>query len=253
MTETWNALPPVSVVVPVLDEQDNVEPLYREIRSALGPVTEHEIIFVDDGSRDATPDRLRRLAEEPESRLRVVRHPRPFGQSAAVRSGVLAARHAWIATLDGDRQNDPQDLVDMLQRAAARGPGAPQVLFIGHRVNRRDSGMKRFASRFANGLRSRLLRDGTPDTGCGIKLFPRDLFLRLPYFDHMHRFLPALVQREGGEAVSVPVHHRAREEGRSKYGIIDRALAGAWDLLGVAWLISRSPRDYNAREVKPGE
>ncbi len=253
MSSDHAPLPAVSVVVPVLDEQENVEPLYREIRAALDPVTDHEIIFVDDGSDDATPARLQALAAEPDSRLRVVRHPRRFGQSAALRSGIMAARKSWIATLDGDRQNDPADLLDMLKRAAARAPDARPVLFIGHRVHRKDSGLKRFASRFANALRGRLLKDGTPDTGCGIKLFPRDLFLRLPYFNHMHRFLPALVQREGGEAVSVPVHHRARAEGRSKYGIIDRGLAGAWDLLGVAWLISRSPRDYSAREIKPGE
>ena len=240
---------PVTVVVPVLDEQDNVVPLYREVRAALDPVADYEIIFVDDGSTDETAARLAGLAREPGSRLRVIRHDERFGQSAGLRTGILAAGRPWIATLDGDGQNDPADLPEMIRRAAQRPPSAPPVLFIGHRTRRRDSWMKRFASRFANGLRSRMLRDGTPDTGCGIKLFPRELFLRLPYFNHMHRFLPALVQREGGEAISVPVRHRPRERGASKYGVIDRAIAGAWDLLGVSWLIRRFPKRYGSRET----
>lgn len=243
----------VSVVVPVLNEEDNVVPLYREIRAALDGRADYEVVFVDDASTDATPARLAALASEPEARLRVIRHGERYGQSAALRTGISAARWPWIATLDGDGQNDPADLPGMLGLAAGRGPAEPPVLYIGHRTERKDSGMKRFASRFANGLRARLLRDGTPDTGCGIKLFPRELFLRLPYFDHMHRFLPALTQREGGEAISVPVHHRPRQRGSSKYGVIDRAVAGAWDLLGVFWLIRRFPRRYRAREVAPGE
>jgi len=242
---------PLSVVIPVLNEEENVEPLYRETCAALDPVADYEVIFVDDASTDGTPERLAALAAEPGSRLRILRHATRCGQSAALRTGILAARSAWIATLDGDRQNDPADLPGMIELARGRDADAPPVLFIGHRTRRRDSGMKRLASRFANGLRSRMLRDGTPDTGCGIKLFPRDLYLRLPYFNHMHRFLPALVQREGGEAVSVPVRHRPREKGVSKYGIVDRALAGAWDLLGVAWLVNRFPRDFRAEEKTP--
>ena len=243
---------PLSVVIPVLDEEDNVEPLYREACAALDPIADYEVIFVDDASTDGTPDRLAALASEPGSHVRILRHATRCGQSAGLRTGIRAARHAWIATLDGDGQNDPADLPGMIERAGARDARARPVLFIGHRTQRRDSGMKRFASRFANALRSAMLRDGTPDTGCGIKLFPRDLFLRLPYFNHMHRFLPALVQREGAEAISVPVRHRPREKGVSKYGIVDRAIAGAWDLMGVAWLIRRFPKDFRAEEKTPG-
>ena len=242
---------PLSVVVPVLNEEDNVGPLYREIRAALDGLADFEVVFVDDASTDATPARLAALAGEPDSRVRVIRHAARYGQSAGLRTGIRAARHPWIATLDGDGQNDPADLRNMIALAAARDPAAVPVLYIGHRVDRKDSGMKRFASRFANGLRSRMLRDGTPDTGCGIKLFPRALFLALPYFDHMHRFLPALAQREGGESVSVPVRHRPRERGASKYGVVDRAIAGAWDLLGVFWLVRRFPARYRAREIPP--
>ena len=242
---------PLSVVIPVLNEEENVEPLYRETCAALDPLADYEVIFVDDASTDGTPERLAALAAEAGSRVRILRHASRYGQSAGLRTGIRAARHAWIATLDGDGQNDPADLAGMIELAGARDPQAPPVLYIGHRTRRRDSGIKRFASRFANGLRSRMLRVGTPDTGCGIKLFPRELFLRLPYFDHVHRFLPALVQREGGEAVSVPVRHRPRETGVSKYGIVDRALAGAWDLLGVAWLIHRFPKNLRAEEKTP--
>ena len=229
----------LSVVVPVHNEEDNIAPLVAEILAALRGRIDFEIVYVDDTSRDATLARLRELqATTPE--LRVVRHLTNAGQSTAVRNGVKAARAPWIATLDGDGQNDPADIPKLI---AARDAAAPGVkLFAGWRVERRDSGSKRWASRWANAIRARMLRDDTPDTGCGIKLFERAVFLDLPYFDHMHRYLPALVQRAGWKTVSVPVAHRPRTTGVSKYNNLGRALVGIRDLRGVAWLIARSKR-----------
>ncbi|HZH43167.1 MAG TPA: glycosyltransferase family 2 protein [Lysobacter sp.] len=228
---------PLSVVVPVFNEQDNVAPLVREIVAALRGVTAFEIVYVDDCSKDGTLAALQALKREvPE--LRVVRHLRQSGQSTAIRTGVKAARGAWVATLDGDGQNDPADIPRLL---AARDAASPQVrLFAGWRVQRKDSGSKRWASKVANAIRARMLRDATPDTGCGIKLFEREVFLDLPYFDHMHRYLPALFQRAGWKTVSVPVNHRPRGTGVSKYNNLNRALVGIRDLRGVAWLIKRS-------------
>ncbi len=229
--------PALSVVVPVFNEQDNVAPLVGEIVQALRGVVPFEIVYVDDSSRDGTLAALSALkATTPE--LRVLRHTKQSGQSTAIRTGVVASRGKWIATLDGDGQNDPADIPRLL---AARDAAAPGVkLFAGWRVNRQDSGSKRWASKFANALRSRLLRDDTPDPGCGTKLFDRAVFLDLPYFDHMHRYLPALVKRAGWRAVSVPVHHRGRTSGVSKYTNLGRAWVGLTDLRGVAWLIRRS-------------
>jgi dolichol-phosphate mannosyltransferase len=220
----------------VFNERDNVAPLVHEITAALRDVIPFEIVYVDDHSRDDTLQVLQALkAEVPE--LRVIHHVSQSGQSTAVRSGVKAARGQWIATLDGDGQNDPADIPKLL---AQRAGADPQIkLFAGWRVDRRDSGSKRWASRWANAIRSRMLRDDTPDTGCGIKLFERAAFLDLPYFDHMHRYLPALMQRAGWKTVSVPVNHRARSSGVSKYNNLNRALVGISDLRGVAWLIKR--------------
>jgi dolichol-phosphate mannosyltransferase len=231
--------PQLSVVVPVFNEQDNVGPLLREVVAALRGHVEFEAIFVDDNSKDGTLAALRALkAEVPE--LRVLHHVKQSGQSTAIRTGVRHARAPWVATLDGDGQNDPADIPKLL---AARDTAAPQIrLFAGWRVNRQDSGSKRWASKWANAIRARMLRDDTPDTGCGIKLFERDAFLDLPYFDHMHRYLPALMQRAGWQTVSVPVNHRARSTGVSKYNNLNRALVGIRDLMGVAWLIVRSKR-----------
>ncbi|TWH99938.1 dolichol-phosphate mannosyltransferase [Luteimonas cucumeris] len=231
--------PQLSVVVPVFNEQDNVAPLVNEITAALRGVTSFEIVYVDDHSRDDTPAVLQRLkAEVPE--LRVLRHVSQSGQSTAVRNGIKAARGAWIATLDGDGQNDPADIPKLLAARAAATPDTK--LFAGWRVNRQDSGSKRWASKWANAIRARMLRDDTPDTGCGIKLFEREAFLDLPYFDHMHRYLPALMQRAGWKTVSVPVNHRHRTTGVSKYNNLNRALVGISDLRGVAWLIRRGKR-----------
>jgi dolichol-phosphate mannosyltransferase len=227
---------PLSVVVPVFNEQDNIAPLVQEIRAALRGVTAFEIVFVDDGSTDGSVEVLRTLkAQVPE--LRVVRHHVNSGQSTAIRTGVKAARGAWIATLDGDGQNDPADIPKLLaQRDAA---AADVKMFAGWRVNRRDSGSKRWASKIANAIRARMLRDATPDTGCGTKLFEREAFLDLPFFNHMHRYLPALMQRAGWKTVCVPVNHRPRASGVSKYDNLQRALVGLSDLRGVAWLIRR--------------
>lgn len=231
--------PSLSVVVPVFNERDNVAPLVGEITAALRGRIEFEVVYVDDHSRDDTLAVLSALkADVPE--LRVLQHQAQSGQSCAVRSGVKAARGTWIATLDGDGQNDPADIPKLL---AARDAAEPAVkLFAGWRVQRQDSGSKRWASKWANAIRRRMLRDDTPDTGCGIKLFEREAFLDLPYFDHMHRYLPALMQRAGWKTVSVPVNHRARSSGVSKYNNLGRALVGIRDLRGVAWLIARSHR-----------
>ena len=236
--------PHLSVVVPVFNEQDNVAPLVHEIVAALRGVTaastglgtSFEIVYVDDGSTDGTLAALRALkAQVPE--LRVIRHLTQSGQSTAIRNGVKAARGTWIATLDGDGQNDPADIPKLL---AQRANAAPDIkLFAGWRVHRQDTGSKRWASKWANAIRRRMLRDDTPDTGCGTKLFEREAFLDLPHFNHMHRYLPALMQRAGWKTLSVPVNHRARSTGVSKYTNLNRALVGISDLCGVAWLIKR--------------
>jgi dolichol-phosphate mannosyltransferase len=227
------------VVVPVHDERDNIDPLIDEIVAALRGRFAFEIVYVDDCSRDDTLERLKAArARAPE--LRILRHVSQSGQSTAVRNGVKAARGAWIATLDGDGQNDPADIPKLV---AARDAGAADVkLYAGWRTTRRDTFSKRIASRIANRVRAWLLRDATPDTACGIKLFERDAYLDLPYFDHMHRFLPALMQRAGWRTVSVPVAHRHRTRGVSKYGNWQRLKVGIVDLRGVAWLIRRAKR-----------
>jgi dolichol-phosphate mannosyltransferase len=228
----------LSVVVPVHNERDNVAPLLMEIEAALTPLgLAWEALFVDDASRDDTLAVLRALRRD-HPHLRVLHHRAQSGQSTAVRSGVKAARGRWIATLDGDGQNDPADIPKLL--SARDGGDARVKLYAGWRVQRKDSGSKRWASKIANAIRSRLLRDETPDTGCGLKLFERAVFLDLPYFDHMHRYLPALVKRAGWQSISVPVNHRERTAGKSKYGNLGRAWVGLKDLRGVAWLIQRS-------------
>jgi dolichol-phosphate mannosyltransferase len=227
----------LSVIVPVFNERDNIPPLLAEIAGALRGHVAFEVIYIDDDSSD---DSLAVLEAEraryPE--LRVLRHVTRSGQSTAVWHGVRAANAPWIATLDGDGQNDPADIPKLL---AARGAAAADVrLFAGWRTTRRDSFNKRISSRIANAVRSRMLRDATPDTGCGLKLFERETFLRLPYFDHMHRYLPALVKRAGFTCQSVPVGHRPRTAGVSKYGMLDRLWVGLADLRGVAWLMRRA-------------
>jgi dolichol-phosphate mannosyltransferase len=243
----------LSVVIPVKNEAGNIAPLVAELVAALDGLAAYEIVYVDDGSGDATAAEIRDLqAKLPQ--LRLIRHRASCGQSAAIRSGVKAARGRWIATLDGDGQNDPADIPALWQIARA-GSAAP-LLIAGQRARRRDTWSKRQASRLANFIRAGLLHDATPDTGCGLKLFPRVLFLDLPYFDHMHRFLPALVLRAGGSVRSVPVNHRPRQRGRSNYGNWDRLWVGIVDLLGVMWLHRRAARpalldETPAREPEP--
>jgi glycosyltransferase involved in cell wall biosynthesis len=231
-----DAPPEISVVVPVRDEEGAAGPLAREIAAAFAGVP-HEIIFVDDASRDATRARLMALKAELPS-LRVLAHAKNAGQSRAVRTGVLAARAPVIVTLDGDGQNDPADGPALVRRLLA-GPG-DLGLVGGRRVKRQDSAAKRMASRFGNGIRKRLLDDQADDTGCGLKAFRREAFLRLPYFDHMHRYLPALMLRERFTVAFEDVGHRARTTGASKYTNLGRLAVSASDLLGVLWLRRRA-------------
>lgn len=230
----------LSVVVPVKNEAENIVPLVREIHQALEGKVEFEVVYVDDGSDDTTPDVLRQAkAEFP--RLRVVRHRFSCGQSQAVATGVKAAKGTLIATLDGDGQNDPADIPNLLERYRAEPDATRDKLLIaGWRAKRQDTASRRWASKAANWIRASLLGDDTPDTGCGTKLFARALFLDLPRFDHMHRYLPALVLRAGGTVESVKVNHRPRERGASKYSNFRRALVGVPDLVGVMWLMRRS-------------
>ena len=231
--------PQLSVVVPVRDEAGNLAALTAEIHAALGALTTYEIILVDDGSQDATPAELLSLAGD---RVRVITHTKSCGQSQAIVTGAAAARGAWIATLDGDGQNDPADLARLLRERDEAGTKADRTLFIGRRDTRRDSLDRRIASRLANKIRGFLLGDATPDSGCGIKVLSRELFMALPRFDALHRFMPALVLRAGGHVLSVPVAHRARARGVSKYTIWRRGLIGVVDLAGVFWLMRRDTR-----------
>ena len=243
--------PTLSVVVPVRNEAENVLPLIEEIFAALDGGAPFEVIYVDDGSDDETADRLR----EARSRfpaLGVVTHKESCGQSAAVRTGVDVARGEWIVTLDGDGQNDPADIPDLLRIALGNTANAPDLV-AGIRTKRQDSWFKRFMSRVANTIRRSLLRDNVSDTGCGLKAIHRSLFLRLPYFDHMHRYLPALVLRAGGRVESVPVGHRPRTRGRSKYGLHNRLWVGIVDLFGVMWLIRRHKAPVITAQEGPDE
>jgi dolichol-phosphate mannosyltransferase len=238
--------PAVSIVVPVRNEQDNIVPLIAEIAAALDGRWAYEIIYVNDGSTDATTERL---AQERRIRpnLREIRHAASCGQSAAVRTGIRAARGGIVATLDGDGQNNPAFLPDLI--GAIEQGGAKVGLAAGQRVGRKDTGFKKFQSRVANGARNAILRDGTRDTGCGLKALRRDVFLALPYFDGLHRFLPALVRREGFDIVYVDVTDRPRRSGVSNYGFFDRLWIGIMDLAGVWWLIRRKKSTPVATEV----
>lgn len=232
--------PGISVVIPFFNEGGNVLPLAREVFAALGG-EDFELVMVDDASTDATLAEMHQARAELGSRIRVVRHRCRAGQSTALVTGVRAARFPWVASLDGDGQNDPADIPRMLARL--RGPGLPArvELVIGdRRAGRRDHWLRRASSRVANAARNALLHDGVPDSGCGLKLLHRDAFLALPYFDHMHRFLPVLVRQGGGQVLSVPVNHRPRLRGQSKYGVANRLFVGIVDLFGVAWLGRRN-------------
>ena len=231
-------IPDISVVVPVHDEEGAAGPLAREIAAAFAGRS-YEIVFVDDASRDGTLAELRSLMAELPT-LRVLSHGSNAGQSRAVRTGVLAARGPIVVTLDGDGQNPPADAPKLADALIAASPNV--ALVGGVRQKRQDSEAKLWASRWANRIRKRLLGDDADDTGCGLKAFRRDAFLRLPYFDHVHRYLPALMIREGYENLYLPIQHRHRETGRSKYTNWGRLVASLSDLLGVMWLKSRSRR-----------
>jgi glycosyltransferase involved in cell wall biosynthesis len=236
----------VSIVVPVRNEAENVAPLVAEIAAAIEGRWIFEIIYVNDGSTDATAERLA-AAMGKRANLRQIRHATSSGQSAAIRSGVRAARGAIVATLDGDGQNNPAFLPELI--SAIEKGGERVGLAAGQRVGRKDTGFKKIQSRVANGVRSTILRDGTRDTGCGLKAFRREVFLTLPYFDGLHRFLPALVRREGYEIAYVDVIDRPRHSGVSNYGFFDRVWIGVMDLAGVWWLIRRKKPTPVATEV----
>ncbi len=229
----------ISIVIPAKNEIDNVKPLIHEIMAALDATTEFEIVYVDDGSSDGTLAELLRLVEGGNTRIRPARHKFSVGQSTAIMTGVRVARGELIVTMDADGQNDPADVPAMLSQAG-KFPAGADFCVAGFRKNRKDTRWKRFQSRVANRVRRKILDDDTPDTGCGLKVLPRETFLKLPYFDHMHRFIPALVRRMNGEIVVVEVNHRDRQAGISKYDMLGRLGVGIIDMFGVMWLQRRA-------------
>ena len=238
--------PRVSVIIPARNEAGNIAPVVSEIEAALGPLGPFEIVYVNDGSTDETSAQIAALSAT-RPWLRQLQHAQSCGQSAAVRSGVRAARAPVIITIDGDGQNDPSFMPAFLRALEAAGPGCGLVQ--GQRVGRKDTGFKRFQSRVANRVRGAILQDGTRDTGCGFKCFPREAYLALPYFDALHRFMPALVRREGYSLAHVDVIDRPRNAGVSNYGFFDRLWVGIMDLIGVRWLIRRRKRVPVVSEV----
>jgi dolichol-phosphate mannosyltransferase len=229
----------LSVVIPVFNEAACIRQLLEETCAQLADRLDYEVIVVDDGSTDSTAAVLADYRRQ-DAAVRVLRHHKCYGQSAALASGIRAARASWIATMDGDGQNDPADIMK-LYKAMEQSPDSV-MLVAGERRQRRDNWLRRFSSRIANRVRATLLDDDTIDTGCGLKLLQRAVFLSLPQFSHMHRFLPALVKRQGGEVLSVEVNHRPRQHGSSKYGVMNRLWVGIIDLFGVWWLKRRTLR-----------
>ncbi|GAW87160.1 conserved hypothetical protein [Bathymodiolus platifrons methanotrophic gill symbiont] len=229
----------ISIVIPAKDERENIQPLVDEIYAALTGQQDFEIIYIDDGSSDGTFEEIVRLKNAGRSELRALKHAQSVGQSTAVYSGIKAAKGELIITLDADGQNDPADIPAMLVKAQQFKPGE-HFCIAGYRKNRKDTSWYRFQSRLANKVRASLLGDGTPDTGCGLKIFPKATFLQLPYFDHMHRFIPALVCRLSGEIVVSEVKHRNRLAGVSKYNMWNRLWVGIVDMFGVMWLQRRA-------------
>ena len=229
----------ISIVIPVYNEEESIGELINEITQALASKYKHEIIVVDDGSVDKTVGVLSKIKQELPT-LRIIKHLQNSGQSTAIRTGVQYAKSAWITTLDGDGQNDPADIPNLYNELINNQDADPWLVVAGYRKKRKDTWLKRISSKYANGIRDKLLRDGTPDTGCGLKVFSRDSFLALPYFDHMHRYIPALFQRQGGKMVSIEVNHRHRTQGMSKYGFHNRLWVGIVDILGVRWLQNRA-------------
>ena len=245
--DSASASPRISVVTPVFNEEDNVTALAEEIAAALDG-RDYEMVFVDDASTDATRETLASLRER-FGRIRILSHHNNAGQSRAVRSGVIGARGDVVVTLDGDGQNDPADIPALVDQLTREGAGDKLAMVGGRRVKRQDSSWKRFGSRFGNGVRKSLLKDQADDTGCGLKAFRREAFLQLPYFDHMHRFLPALMLREGFEIEFADVNHRPRQHGVSKYTNLGRLKASIADLWGVMWLNSRARKVGGVSEL----
>lgn len=251
MSAVTPSSPFLSVVIPAKNEVDNLRPLIGEVRQALDGVHDYELIYVDDGSTDASWDTLKAVIAEGYDRLRVLRHERSTGQSFAVLTGARAARGQWLVVLDADGQNDPADIPGMVKRVLEDHEKDVRVVgVIGHRVNRRDDWVKRVSSKVANGFRNAMLKDGVPDVGCGLKAVRLDWYLRLPAFDHMHRYIPTLIQAQGGLMAVHPVNHRPRVAGVSKYGVWNRLWVGLVDVLGVWWL-KRRAKVAVIREVAP--
>lgn len=228
----------LSVVIPVYNEAENVQPLLEEVIAALDGRLEYEVLMVDDGSSDGTVERLAALKTR-HAVLRVFSHEGNIGQSGALLTGVRHARAEWVATLDGDGQNDPADIPALVAARDAYVGGGDLRMVAGWRAQRRDNWLRKLSSRVANTVRGFLLKDDTPDTGCGLKLFARATFMEIPHFDHMHRFLPALFRRNGAEIINQQVNHRPRTRGQSKYGVMNRLWVGIVDILGVIWLRRR--------------
>ncbi|MFC3913572.1 glycosyltransferase family 2 protein [Pseudaeromonas sharmana] len=241
MSQPATCQPTVSIVIPAKNEAENIVPLITEIRTAMDGQFEYELIYIDDGSTDATWSTLLQLQADGFDRLRLISHQQSVGQSMAILSGAWEARGEWLVVLDADGQNDPADIPGMLQSVQQRHALDARVWgVIGHRVNRRDDWVKRLSSKVANGFRDFMLNDGIPDTGCGLKAVRRERYLRLPSFNHMHRYIPTLIQAQGGLMLVHPVNHRPRMAGRSNYGVWNRLWVGLVDVLGVWWLKRRA-------------
>lgn len=230
---------PISIVIPMYNEVDNVEPFTNEIHDSLKDcVLSYEIIVVNDGSNDGTGERLNQLRQRIPT-LRPLHHDGNFGQSAATVTGIRHAKHPWIVTMDGDAQNDPHDIPLLLSELEKQPDRTQPMLIAGNRKKRNDSIVRKISSRIGNGVRNAMLKDDCMDTGCSLKLFSRDLFLTMPHFNHLHRFIPSLIKRSGGRIINVPVNHRPRTHGTSKYGVMNRLWVGIVDLFGVRWLMKR--------------
>lgn len=237
----------ISIVIPMYNEVDNVDPFVNEIHTSLKDcISQFEIIVVDDGSSDGTGAKLSQLSTTIPT-LRVLKHDGNFGQSAATLTGIRHAQHPWIVTMDGDAQNDPHDIPLLLTQLEQQTDPSQPLLIAGNRKKRNDSTLRKLSSRIGNGVRNAILKDDCMDTGCSLKLFSRDLFLQMPHFNHLHRFIPSLIKRAGGTIINVPVNHRPRTHGTSKYGVMNRLWVGIVDLFGVRWLMKRpcSPKLLN--------
>ena len=228
----------LSVVIPVFNEEESIGLLINEIEQSLQDIN-YELLIVDDYSNDNTLSVLGQFKSN-NNRIRIIKHDKNYGQSFAIRSGIKSAKSTWIATIDGDGQNDPKDIPRLYSVLISESDSEQNVLIAGYRIKRKDTWLKKLSSKYANKLRSKILKDLTPDTGCGLKLFSRNYFLDLPSFNHMHRYIPALYVSRGGKVLSIEVNHRYRKKGFSKYGFNNRFWVGISDLIGVKWLQRRS-------------